>query len=211
MQTPTGGSFNSCVIREGGSAQCWGFDGFGELGINSSNDVSTPIQVLGLTSNVQTIGLTRTVSTQAGMVYELSLDYAGRPGFTADYTRIGVYVDGVFLGRAQGLGTALYDIERIEVLRALARAVDTVKAQPDFAKSMLKERLQIDDAEIALLWPDYRFGLGLNQSLVATLESTARWAIQENLVKATAVPNFLDFIDVGPLRRVRPAAVTVVK
>ena len=26
------------------------------------------------------------------MVYELSLDYAGRPGFTADYTRIGVYV-----------------------------------------------------------------------------------------------------------------------
>ena len=30
---------------------------------------------------------------------------------------VGVYVDGVFLGRAQGLGTALYDIERIEVLK----------------------------------------------------------------------------------------------
>jgi iron complex outermembrane receptor protein len=30
---------------------------------------------------------------------------------------VGVYIDGVFLGRAQGLGSALYDIERIEVLK----------------------------------------------------------------------------------------------
>jgi outer membrane receptor protein involved in Fe transport len=30
---------------------------------------------------------------------------------------VGVYVDGVYLGRAQGLGTALYDIENIEVLK----------------------------------------------------------------------------------------------
>ncbi len=30
---------------------------------------------------------------------------------------VGVYVDGVYLGRAQGLGTALYDIDHIEVAR----------------------------------------------------------------------------------------------
>lgn len=30
---------------------------------------------------------------------------------------VGVYVDGVFLGRSQGLGMALYDVERIEVLK----------------------------------------------------------------------------------------------
>jgi iron complex outermembrane recepter protein len=30
---------------------------------------------------------------------------------------VGVYVDGVYLGRSQGLGAALYDIERIEVLK----------------------------------------------------------------------------------------------
>lgn len=30
---------------------------------------------------------------------------------------VGVYVDGVFLGRAQGLGSALLDVERIEVLK----------------------------------------------------------------------------------------------
>ncbi len=30
---------------------------------------------------------------------------------------VGVYIDGVYLGRAQGLGSALYDVERIEVLK----------------------------------------------------------------------------------------------
>jgi hypothetical protein len=45
----------------------------------------------------QTLGVSRSVSTTAGMVYELSLDYAGRPGFTTAYTQIGVYLDGVLL------------------------------------------------------------------------------------------------------------------
>ncbi|KNZ31847.1 MAG: hypothetical protein AD742_15315 [Methylibium sp. NZG] len=48
-------------------------------------------------SLVQTLALERQVSTVDGMVYQLSLDYAGRPGFTADYTRIGVYLDGVLI------------------------------------------------------------------------------------------------------------------
>src|SRR5688572_3160562 len=30
---------------------------------------------------------------------------------------VGIYIDGVYLGRSQGLGAALYDIERIEVLK----------------------------------------------------------------------------------------------
>jgi len=30
---------------------------------------------------------------------------------------VGVYVDGVFMGRAQGLGSMLYDVERVEVLK----------------------------------------------------------------------------------------------
>jgi iron complex outermembrane receptor protein len=30
---------------------------------------------------------------------------------------VGIYVDGVYLGRPQGLGTALYDVQSIEVLK----------------------------------------------------------------------------------------------
>jgi VCBS repeat-containing protein len=45
----------------------------------------------------QTLGIERSVNTVAGATYTLSLDYAGRPGYNADYTAIGIYVDGVLL------------------------------------------------------------------------------------------------------------------
>ena len=101
--------------------------------------------------------------------------------------------------------------DHAKVLRALARAVDFITVDPTTAKAIARQRLNMEAADIALLWPNYRFGLTLNRSLVATLESTAQWAIHGQLVKATALPNYLDFIDVGPLKQVRPAAVTVVK
>ncbi|WP_374339779.1 type I secretion C-terminal target domain-containing protein, partial [Leeia sp.] len=43
----------------------------------------------------QTLGIQRSVTTTAGKVYDLSFDYAGRPGFSQDFTRITVLVDGV--------------------------------------------------------------------------------------------------------------------
>jgi hypothetical protein len=43
----------------------------------------------------QTLGIERSVATITGQVYSLSFDYAGRLGYTTDYTRIRVTVDGV--------------------------------------------------------------------------------------------------------------------
>ncbi|MEK8033714.1 Ig-like domain-containing protein [Ideonella sp. DXS29W] len=44
---------------------------------------------------VQTLGLSRSVTTTAGYVYDLSFDYAGRLGYSQDFTKITVLVDGV--------------------------------------------------------------------------------------------------------------------
>lgn len=101
--------------------------------------------------------------------------------------------------------------DQIKMLRALERAVNFIKAEPTASKGILREHLKMDASDVAALWPDYRFALTLNQSLIATLESTARWAIQEQLVKAAAPPNYLNFIDVRLLKRVRPSAVTLAK
>lgn len=43
----------------------------------------------------QTYGIERAVDTRAGVTYMLSLDYAGRLGYSADHTRIGIYIDGI--------------------------------------------------------------------------------------------------------------------
>ncbi len=101
--------------------------------------------------------------------------------------------------------------DEVKLLRALERATGFIKAEPAASMQILQQRMKMDAADVAALWPDYRFALGLNQSLIATLESTAKWAIQEQLVKASKVPNYLDYIDVEPLKRVRPSAVTIVK
>jgi VCBS repeat-containing protein len=46
----------------------------------------------------QTYGIERAISTRAGATYNLSLDYAGRLGYSVDFTRIGIYLDGVKIG-----------------------------------------------------------------------------------------------------------------
>jgi hypothetical protein len=43
----------------------------------------------------QTLGIERSIATQAGATYTLAFDYAGQIGYGSDYTRIGIYVDGV--------------------------------------------------------------------------------------------------------------------
>ncbi|MDR3413924.1 MAG: type I secretion C-terminal target domain-containing protein [Formivibrio sp.] len=43
----------------------------------------------------QTIGISHSVATTVGMVYQLSFDYAGRPGFDASYTNVSILLDGV--------------------------------------------------------------------------------------------------------------------
>ncbi|MBQ0961994.1 cadherin-like domain-containing protein, partial [Ideonella sp. 4Y11] len=45
----------------------------------------------------QTLGISRSVATESGQIYELSFDYAGRPGYLAPFTTFGFYVDGVLV------------------------------------------------------------------------------------------------------------------
>jgi len=103
------------------------------------------------------------------------------------------------------------DEDLFKTLRALERATSFIKASPQSAKALLHDKIKLDLPALESMWPSCRFDLSLNQSLLTTLESTARWAIQERLVQATSIPNYLDFIDVGPLTRLRASAVTIAK
>ncbi|WP_165672167.1 retention module-containing protein [Metapseudomonas otitidis] len=46
----------------------------------------------------QTLGVTRNVATEVGKVYELNMDYAGRLGFDASFTKIAVYLGNTLVG-----------------------------------------------------------------------------------------------------------------
>lgn len=99
-----------------------------------------------------------------------------------------------------------------KLLRALGRAQTFIEEKPTLAQSLLRARLQEDQAYIEATWKDFDYRLSLEQSLMSTLEGQARWAVREGHVPAgSRVPNFMRFVELGPLRAVAPTAVTLHK
>jgi len=90
---PYSGGTNTLEIWSNGDSQQRQDGGSNTIYAAPGNGVDW-LELNNASSNVQTIGISRTVATQAGLVYQLSFDYAGRPGFTGDYTNISVQVDG---------------------------------------------------------------------------------------------------------------------
>lgn len=103
------------------------------------------------------------------------------------------------------------DGDLVRLLQALERAQRFIQANPLKAQAILRSRLQLDQAFIDWVWPNYKYRLTLDQSLLSTLESVARWTRQDGHVEAKQLPNYLNFIHSTPLRKVRPAAVRIVE
>ncbi len=101
------------------------------------------------------------------------------------------------------------DDELAAVLRALLRAEKFIHAEPAKAQAILREHLKLDQEFIDWIWPKHLYRVKLDQSLLTTLESVARWARQEGHVSATRAPNYLDFIYPEPLRKARPERVGI--
>ncbi len=98
----------------------------------------------------------------------------------------------------------------VPLMHALNRAQRFIRDNPARAKQILRVRLGIDQAYADWIWPRYRYRLSLNQSLITTLESEARWALAGGHVSGERAPNYLRMIQPGPLRSVDPAAVGIV-
>lgn len=101
--------------------------------------------------------------------------------------------------------------ELVRVLRAVERAQQLIRTRPAEAQAIMKTRLELDQAFVDWAWGDLHYRLGLDQSLLSTLENEARWALRESHVPPrAAIPNVLDLVHPGPLRKALPGAVTAV-
>ena len=100
------------------------------------------------------------------------------------------------------------DVARL--LRALLRAQRAIQAEPEAARALLARRLRLPPtlADTAMDGQDYR--VRLDQSLVATMQSEARWAARR-AGRPRADVDVLRAIDPAPLRRVEPGAVGLVR
>ena len=104
------------------------------------------------------------------------------------------------------------DADLVKLLRALRRASDLIRAEPERARDIVAAALKANPKEFEEVWKPYDFRLQLAPALISSLEAQSRWALRDKLVPAgSRLPNYLDFIRPEPLRQVDARAVRLVQ
>jgi sulfonate transport system substrate-binding protein len=96
-------------------------------------------------------------------------------------------------------------------LRALLKAEEYLLSQPDLAIAIHAEYARMEPEVIARVWNDVTFWISLSEGLLTTMEDQARWIIRNGWADTTAVPNFHEYLDIGPLNRVNPERLTIIQ
>lgn len=93
------------------------------------------------------------------------------------------------------------------LLHALTRAERFIKQNPDRSIDIVAEQVGASRSRVAKSWPTLTPAVALQQPLLLRLENQARWAAAH--VPGSSYPNFLDFVEEGPLKSADPDAVTI--
>jgi NitT/TauT family transport system substrate-binding protein len=114
----------------------------------------------------------------------------------------------LLVARAPFIKTYPSRIERL--LRALIDAEQFMKEHVTEAQKIVEERANLDHSTLISLWPKSRFEVRLDQDLLILMEHETRWAMRNKLMTGTRLPNYLDFIYIDGLEKVKPVAVTII-
>jgi NitT/TauT family transport system substrate-binding protein len=124
------------------------------------------------------------------------------------------YGDGIYELPFNIAGTRDYVFNHPETIkklvRALVRAERFCKEEPEAARQIIGNAINMDRQNLQELWPTFRFNVTLAQSLLLTLEDETRWAIKNKLTARTDIPNYLQHVYLDALHAVTPTAVTVI-
>jgi ABC-type nitrate/sulfonate/bicarbonate transport system substrate-binding protein len=113
------------------------------------------------------------------------------------------------LGRKAFLGE--HPPVAVKMIRALLRAEEMARADPNRAVAVVAERLGVAPAVLASGWDDFELQVTLDQAILTSMEDEARWALNEQLVEGDRVPNFLKVIDTTALDELKRSAVTIIR
>jgi len=94
-------------------------------------------------------------------------------------------------------------------LKSLAQAEKFTINHPTEAKAILQKRLNLSDEYIATIWPQHRFSLTLDQSLLIAMNDEGIWMIRNNLTNERTLPDFSSYIYTQGMREVKPDAVNI--
>lgn len=96
-------------------------------------------------------------------------------------------------------------------LRAIAKAEDHVRSHPEEGLEILARHLNSDVATVREAADKIDYQLSLSEALLVMMDEQARWALRRGIAPVGTPPNFLDYVDQAPLKRVKPAAITLIQ
>ena len=96
-------------------------------------------------------------------------------------------------------------------LKSLVQAENYMVNSPNEARSFIMKKLGYTEEYIESVWGEYEFSVSLDQSLVTAMEDEARWMISDNLTDKNTVPDFIDYIEEGPLKAIEPDTVNIIR
>jgi ABC-type nitrate/sulfonate/bicarbonate transport system substrate-binding protein len=98
----------------------------------------------------------------------------------------------------------------VRFLKALVQAQDFNLNHQDQAIAIVAKDLNYTSSYTSSVWPTYQYSVTLDQSFVLLMQDEARWLITNNLINATSIPNFLNYIYVDGLKSVNPESVNLI-
>ncbi len=95
-------------------------------------------------------------------------------------------------------------------MKSVLEAENYIEDNSEEAKEFVKNRFDYESDYIDYSWPNQEFAVILEQAMLITFEDQARWSINQGLTDATEVPNYLDFIHMDALEKVKPEAIGII-
>lgn len=95
-------------------------------------------------------------------------------------------------------------------LKALIQAEEYVAKNSGKSQELIIKKFNLEPSYPASVWPEYGFGVSLDQDLLLLMEDETRWKIENNLTTATQIPNYLNYIYFDALEKVKPEAVSII-
>lgn len=99
----------------------------------------------------------------------------------------------------------------VKFLKAIDKAQNFVRQNKTTSIDIISSRMYLDKNAVAALWDKYIFKLFLDQPILNDLEDEARWAIKEGLTDKKEIPNYLNYIYINALEKIKPDTVTIIR
>jgi ABC-type nitrate/sulfonate/bicarbonate transport system substrate-binding protein len=97
------------------------------------------------------------------------------------------------------------------LLKGVLEAEAFIKEHEKRAADIVARALNLTPEAVIATWAKTRFRVRLDQELLTLMEDEARWAIRNKLVDGEKVPNYLNFLHLEGLGKIRPDAVSVIR